>query len=231
MIVKEIHGRTRSCHILLFLIFLSVAFCLMTYVHAESLENETICIKGYQINTNTHSFRVLYGTQQDIESKVSNEPDEIGLIYGLDGYVKDSDMKVGTNNVNIRVYKATSQGKYNDFTWIRAMKLVDTAQFYTQKINVKAYIKDASGNYKYSKMQTFSVYAVAEYLYNNSLMSSEKQHRYLYDKILSKVDKDAEKITDLPNKVPQETETETAVQETTRVVQIPEDGWSPVIKP
>ena len=39
----------------------------------------------------------------------------------------------------------------------------------------------------YSDAAEFSVFEVADYLYNNKMMSTKEEHDYLYEKILTKV--------------------------------------------
>lgn len=67
------------------------------------------------------------------------------------------------------------------------MKFVKKAEFYSKKITVRAYAKLTNGTYVYSDVSSYSVYDIADTLYQNNNMSTEDRHNYLYDNILSVV--------------------------------------------
>ena len=117
------------------------------------------------------------------------------MVYGLEGYASESDMIVNSSNNTVFDYAATTEGKtsvvYSSLTeavsYAMTMRLINQADFYGMKMMVRAYAKLNGGSIIYSDCKSTSVYAVAEYLYNNGKMGTKAAHTYLYDNILAVV--------------------------------------------
>lgn len=147
-------------------------------------------INGSQISTTVEGYRVIYSY-----SDPNNEVEQAGLIYGLSDYSTESDMVVDSTNDKVHVYAATENGKtpvsYSDMdnaqSYAMTMKFIKTAEFYNASVDVRAYIKLKDGTYTYSDIANYKVYDVANYLYQNKLMSNVTAHEYLYNNILSVV--------------------------------------------
>lgn len=152
--------------------------------------NAKLEINGYQISTTVEGYRVIYSL-----SDTSSEVASVGMVYGLDGYSTESEMVVGSTNSTVYNMEATEAGKLSDSyssmtnaqSYAMTMEFVKTAQFFNQKVNVRAYAKLKTGEYIYSDVCQLVVYDVAEYLYKNQLMNTVQGHNYLYDEILSLV--------------------------------------------
>ena len=146
-------------------------------------------INGCQISTTTEGYRVVYSID-DSENKVANA----GLIYGLSA--SDSDMVIGSTDSNVVSYQATDAGKtdvkYSQYpnaqSYVMTMSFIKNAAFFNSPIKVRAYAQLTDGSYVYSDITEFTIYSVADYLYQNGLMSNYSGHTYLYDTILHVVD-------------------------------------------
>lgn len=142
-------------------------------------------INGCQISTTTEGFRVVYSVN-DPDNEVLNA----GLVYGL--AAPDSDMVVGSSNSSVFSYQATDEGKSNiNFSsnanaqsYVMTMKFIKNAAFYNSEIVVRGYIQLKDERYVYSDIKKFTIYEIAEYLYQNGKMSNLYGHEYLYNDIL-----------------------------------------------
>jgi len=56
--------------------------------------------------------------------------------------------------------------------------------------SIRAYAKLADGTYVYTDVYTYTIYDVADALYREGKMGTQSKHEYLYNKILTKVNKD-----------------------------------------
>lgn len=148
-------------------------------------------INGCQISTTVEGYRVVYS--------VNDPADEVlnaGLIYGVS--TPDTDMVVGSSNNSVYTYQATDAGKidakfsqYEDAqSYVMTMKFIKNADFYNHEIDVRAYVQLKDGSYMYSDIKKFTVYNVAEYLYQNDKMTIYSSHNYLYNEILRVVNPD-----------------------------------------
>ncbi len=186
-------------------------------------------INGYQISTTLEAFRTIYSV-----SDPANKVAEVGLIYGLKDYSNEKDMVVNSSDKSIFAYKATSKGlapfnygtKADCKSYVRSMIFTKTAKFYLSQIMVRAYVKLKDNTYSYSNVLTTSVYDIADYLYQKSLMANEANHQYLYDNILAYSNSDYKavkyepKSTVLPTQQPT-TQKITQQQTTQKVTQQP----------
>lgn len=154
-------------------------------------------INGCQISATAEGYRVIY-TVNDPDKNVA----KVGLVYGLADRCTDDDMVVGSTNSTVYSYEATDAGKMNinvtDYkdaqSYAMTMKLIKTAEFYKQVINVRAYIQLDDGSYMYSDIHKYNVYEIAEHLYQNRKMTNISGHEYLYTDILSVVNPDYKKV-------------------------------------
>ena len=62
-----------------------------------------------------------------------------------------------------------------------------TAAEYAAEYKVRAYAILEDGSYVYSSVNSYSVYSVADYLYQNKKMNTLSAHQYLYNDILKVV--------------------------------------------
>ena len=71
---------------------------------------------------------------------------------------------------------------------------VKTSKEFSANFRLKAYAKLQDGSYIYSDALTYSIYDVADVLYKNRRMTNANAHNYLYDSILSVVNKQYARI-------------------------------------
>lgn len=154
--------------------------------------SDDVKIEGHQINYKNSGFRSIYSVEKIVNGK---QVSESGLIYGLVlGGVTEEDMVIDSDNSYIKAIASTIGGKADSI-----MGESTTANYYVQTmINngttkyafeaeylVRAYAKLADGTYVYSDVHSFSIYEVAEYLYDNVLVSTQTAFDYLYNNILT----------------------------------------------
>ncbi len=179
-----------------YFIILTLLISLLT-VTKSSAKDEVVTVDGFQISTVYKGFRTLYS--------VNNEKTaikEAGLIYGLENYIDKNDMVINANSPYIKKFAATSKGispfdnsKYSNATnYVMTMEYGDDIRFYTEKLAIKAYVIDNENNVSYSAAYSMTVYDVADYLYQNSLMNNEERHNSLYTDILSKVNSNYQRV-------------------------------------
>jgi len=225
-IMKTAGKRAFAFLLMLTLVFQGLHFD--TVVHAAT--SVSLEINGFQINTTIGAYRTVYSVIGD-----TKDVSEIGLVYGLDDYVSDSDMYVGSTCDTVYSYAATDEGRTpssyssqaNSVSYAMTMKFIDEISFYSSKICVRAYVKYNDNTYAYSNISTASVYDIAHSLYQSSKMSNETAHNYLYNNILSKVAPDYEEVEYVehdvvdpePTSTQQQTEPPTEAPTTTSTVQ------------
>lgn len=165
--------------------------------------SDDLDITGYQISTNYGSEsgsigqRTVYQAEPTVEGSA---PVEVGLVYGIgiNGDLSNTDMVVNSNNAYVTSQAATEKGSLNrkmgDSATANyyAMTMVNntnvTPQLYTTKYFVRAYAKLADGSYAYSTVKSYTVFRVADYLYQNNLINTLSSYNYIYEKILHYVD-------------------------------------------
>ena len=146
-------------------------------------------INGVQISTTLGGFRVVYSAQDD-----DQEIEEVGLVYGLSA--ADEDMVVGSKNSTVYSFPTTDEGKLkrnmssfsNGKSYAMTMNFLRNARFYNAQIDVRAYAKLKNGGYTYSSTRHFTVFHVAQQLYEGEMMTNEAAHNYLYYNILKIAD-------------------------------------------
>lgn len=166
----------------------------------EYSTNGDIAVEGYQISTAIGGSRVIGSVEPQINGL---NVTKWGLVYGLASAngqnfgITDADMLVGSTNNYIKSYDSTSIGttdtKFGDSTtatyFVRTMRFGGfTAEAYSAQYKVRAYAVLEDGTYVYSNVCDYSIYSVADKLYQNTLMNTIDAHNYLYDNILKVVD-------------------------------------------
>lgn len=158
--------------------------------------NGGIEINGYQISATTKGMRVVYSVDSEINGK---EVVSSGLIYSLADYVDASELYVGSSSYYVRSYESTSAGKSDrvfsdsDIATSYAMTMkfaAGTAPEYSDIWRIRAYAKLSDGTYVYTDSYTYTIYDVADILYQGCKMNSKEHHEYLYNDILSVVNKE-----------------------------------------
>jgi hypothetical protein len=143
-------------------------------------------------------YRVVYSL-----SDQNNKVQEVGLVYGLTDRMADDELVVGSENEYVYSYAATENGVLsknfstfsNGISYARTMEFNDASvDFFRQEISVRAYAKLKDGTYKYSDIGNLTIYSVADKLYQQNKMKTAYSHNYLFDKILSRVNADYEKV-------------------------------------
>ena len=154
-------------------------------------------INGYQISTTFEGFRVVFSSIDPDKDVVST-----GLVYGLADRTADNEMVVGSSNTSVHSYEIDEYGILNDNfssdpsgkSFAMTMKNIKTAQFYNMQIGVRAFAKLKDGSYVYSGVKKLTVYNLANYLYQNQLMTNIYAHNYLYKRILTVVNPDYKEV-------------------------------------
>ena len=163
----------------------------------EVVTNAKVTINGYQISTISEGYRVIY-TVADKDSEVESA----GMVYGLARGCSASDMVVGSSNYYVESYEATDKGKVkipslaapNSQNYAMTMTFNKTAEFFSQKIYVRAYAKLKNGGYIYSDVKSFSIYELADYVYKNNKLNTFNAHNYMYNTILKVVNPSYEEV-------------------------------------
>lgn len=163
----------------------------------EVVTNAKVDINGYQISTTAEGYRVVY-TVTDADSEVKSA----GLVYGLASGCSSSDMVVGSSNSVVASYQATENGKVNipsiaaenAQNYAMTMLFDKSASFFSQKIYVRAYAELNAGGYVYSDVKEFSIYQIADYMYQNNAFKTFASHNYLYNTILKVVNPSYEEV-------------------------------------
>lgn len=162
-----------------------------------------IMIDGFQVNATKNGVKTIYSVEPEIDGQKVIEK---GLVYGLSDYTTESDMYVGCESEYVESYESTEEKglfpmKYsesdNASTYVTTMlhEIGDTSEMgLTADYSVRAYAKLENGKYVYSDIEKYSIYGLSDYLYKNNLVSTEAQHNYLYDNILSVVNPEYEYV-------------------------------------
>ena len=110
------------------------------------------------------------------------------------GGVTEEDMVIDSDNSYIKAIASTIGGKADSIMgesttanyYVQTMINNGTTQYaFEAEYLVRAYAKLADGTYVYSDVHSFSIYEVAEYLYDNVLVSTQTAFDYLYNNILT----------------------------------------------
>ncbi len=162
-----------------------------------TMNPDTVEINGLQISTNANGLRCLYTARNEIENQTVTE---VGMVFALADYVRDSDVVLTNNSENVKSFSATQLGKTSfhlgddtSTTYAMTMKFaVKNAAEFNEKMAFRAYAKTADGSVYYSDVIRTSVCEVAESLYYGLQMPTEEGHEYLYNNIIRVAKPDAD---------------------------------------
>lgn len=186
--------------------------CSQWNINYNTAGSETIStdidITGYQMTSSLNGIagnmgmRVVYEVEPTVNGK---EVSEKGLIYGLvygNNPISESDLTYDSSSDYVKRYMATDAGKSSVqlgdsetasyYVMTMSCDAGDgtdnvTANAFTAKYYVRAYAKLADGSIVYSNVDSYTVYDIADYIYQNQLVSNKSSYDYLYTKILKYV--------------------------------------------
>lgn len=174
----------------------------------EHIISDDISITGYQMTSSLNDIagnmgmRVVYQTEPEIYNM---EVTEQGLIYGLvygDDPISKKDIFYNTDSDYVKTYAATEAGKSSE-----KLGDSDTASYYVMTMNcgagdgtdqvtaeaftttyyVRAYAKLSDGTIVYSNAYSYSIYNVADYIYQHQIVNNKSTYDDIYNKILKYV--------------------------------------------
>lgn len=169
----------------------------------ESLNvSDDVSIRGYQISTTLGGIRVVSGVKPEINEK---NVEKTGFVYALEktgdvtNNISDDEMYVGNENDYIKSFESTQNGlmgyKDGENNYVMTMLFEkNNSQEFSTKYKVRAYAVLSDGTYVYGKVHSYSIYNIAEAMYENKLMKTASGHDYLYDSIISVVEPSYKKI-------------------------------------
>ena len=181
---------------------------------AVKISND-IEINGFQMSTNIFtvngvSFEGGIRTVYTMNNKVDGQNvQKFGIIYGLEGVTPESELLATSTNNKVIVGQATAAGELGklysntltsgkSYAMTLTMSANNISQVKLSELNanyyVRAYAQLADGTYRYTNVKTFSVYGVADNLYQNVRMSNYSGHEFLYNNILSRVNPSYQKV-------------------------------------
>lgn len=152
-------------------------------------------INGYQISATVEGMRVVYSVDSEINGK---KVESSGLVYSLADYVGESELYVGSTNYYVCSYESTALGvldksySSSDIATSYVMTMTfgaKTEMEYNANWRVRAYAKLSDGSYVYTSAYEYTIYDIADKLYQGCMMNTKANHEYLYNDILSVVNK------------------------------------------
>lgn len=164
--------------------------------------SDDVSIRGYQISTTLGGIRVVSGVKPEINEK---NVEKTGFVYALEktgdvtNNISDDEMYVGNENDYIKSFRSTQNGlmgyKDGENNYVMTMLFEkNNSQEFSTKYKVRAYAVLSDGTYVYGKVHSYSIYNIAEAMYENKLMKTASGHDYLYDSIISVVEPSYKKI-------------------------------------
>lgn len=164
--------------------------------------SDDVSIRGYQISTILGGIRVVSGVKPEINEK---NVEKTGFVYALEktgdvtNNISDDEMYVGNENDYIKSFESTQNGlmgyKDGENNYVMTMLFEkNNSQEFSTKYKVRAYAVLSDGTYVYGKVHSYSIYNIAEAMYENKLMKTASGHDYLYDSIISVVEPSYKKI-------------------------------------
>lgn len=164
--------------------------------------SDDVSIRGYQISTTLGGIRVVSGVKPEINEK---NVEKTGFVYALEktgditNNISDDEMYVGNENDYIKSFEFTQNGlmgyKDGENNYVMTMLFEkNNSQEFSTKYKVRAYAVLSDGTYVYGKVHSYSIYNIAEAMYENRLMKTASGHDYLYDSIISVVEPSYKKI-------------------------------------
>lgn len=161
---------------------------------------ESVYIHGFQISSTVCGLRTIYSIEEAINGL---EVVDRGILYSLADLTPEEELYVGSSHQYVASYSATEAGiishKFSDSDTATSYAMTmsfgtSTVNLFTAKWRVRAYAQLADGSYVYSEAEEYTVYAVADALYQRRMMSNYPSHNYLYTDILTVVNPDYIKI-------------------------------------
>ena len=161
-------------------------------LQSEAVITNNLEIYGYQISTAIGGMRTIYSVDETIEGQ---DVVEVGLIYGIEneGY-NEADMVANSDNSSVHMEKGTVENGLLSEVFSKSQSYAMTMKFaagtleeFSHIFYVRAYAKLADGTYAYTPITKYTIYDIADHLYQNELMKNLAAHQYLYDNILSVV--------------------------------------------
>ncbi|MBE5959706.1 MAG: carbohydrate-binding protein [Lachnospiraceae bacterium] len=171
-------------------------------VEDETIEtNDGLDIEGVQISYTLKGLRVVTSIEQTINNK---RVVRSGNVYGLatEG-VEERDLVIDSTSDLVAAFENTNVGLLQNYDKksktanYYAMTMLDngtTARAYTLEYLVRPYAVLEDGSVVYGKAWGYTIFDVAEYLYQKNLMNNAAGHNYLYNDILKTVNSDYEEI-------------------------------------
>ncbi len=155
--------------------------------------SDGIEINGYQISAVSKGMRVVYSLDSRIDGK---QVVSCGMIYSLSEYANNAELYVGSDNEFVKSFENTELGRLSqnysetgkEDSFALTMRFASKNPLeYTTGWKIRAYAKLEDGSYAYSEAYSYTIFDIAEKMYQRKLMQSESKHNYLYTEILSLV--------------------------------------------
>lgn len=171
-------------------------------VEPETIISENVLIQGYQMSGKFNGvegdmgIRIVYSVEPEIDGKNVEKAGIIcGVVYG-DNPITDKDLVLNSTNQFVAAFETTDKGLIGDVigdsatakNYVRTISLSGyNAEGLTAKYYTRAYTVLEDGTIAYGKVESFNIYDVAKYIYQNKSMVDETAHNNLYNKILKVV--------------------------------------------
>lgn len=155
-------------------------------------------INGYQVSATNKGMRTVYSVDSTIDGK---EVVASGMVYSLADYATEDDIYVGSTHNYVRNYESTINGVCTESfsesdiatSYAMTMRFVPgTAAEFSANWRIRAYAELSDGTYVYTDCIEYTIYDIADTLYQGCLMNTQTAHEYLYSNILSIVDSEYE---------------------------------------
>lgn len=173
--------------------------------------SDDIDITGYQMTSTFNNiegnigFRTIYQAEPKVDGQTVKEVGLVyGIVYGNDPITKQ-DVVYDSDSQYVQHHVATENGKASEI-----MGDSDTASYYVLTMNcgneegsdnislsayttryyVRAYAKLNDGSIVYSKVNAFTMYSIADFLYQNQYVNNKSTYDCLYQKILKPINND-----------------------------------------
>lgn len=170
----------------------------------QQLTSKDISITGYQMTSTLNDvdgnmgMRVVYQTEPEVAKQSVTER---GIIYGIvygNNPITEADMIYNSSNEHVKSFVATDAGKADKVlgksdTALYYVMTMDcgadnvTSEAFTTKYYVRAYAKLKDGSIIYSNVKSYTIYNVANYIYQNVIVNNKSTYDYIYHKILKYV--------------------------------------------
>ncbi|MBR3646341.1 MAG: hypothetical protein IKN54_07965, partial [Lachnospiraceae bacterium] len=173
----------------------------------ETSQNPNVDVKlnvaGFQISNKNEGVRTVY----TVSNKMGNwDVVESGIVYGLEGKVPDEQLFVGSSNPYVKPFASSmehgllSTTVEGDSSSCKSYAMTmtfgsKTMKALTAEYKIRLYAKLSNGAYVYSdEICRYSVYRVADKIYQSRNMVNKVGHDYLYNEILKKVNSSYEEV-------------------------------------